>query len=310
MAKYKRTIRFQYYQIRCKSANDIGKSSKIFNFAKWIKNMEDNNLIQVAVEFRDAKARIEFVTYSKTNETWGIRIMKLRDTNIPSKAKDKEEAKLIELGDGEYLGEDMFMIFQPKSGVAMIQQNRMSLGISRLEEFLEDTYNRFVPEEEKICVDIEGILDETGQKRISKSDYKFLELGFANINSFVEDDNRVALRDMILPIKRMSGVTGSIKISLGRSGLDTLNKKAVTELIREVGMASNRRYIRTAKLKIKEEDDTDVELLDLFNDICSEAIEFTIDSKVGLIFTTVISAMNEKYLKRKLELQKLVGYKE
>ena len=108
MAKYKRIIRYQYYQIKAKTKDN---TIRIFNFAKWIKSIIDNNLMQTAITFKDAKARIEKCKFSEENGTWGIRILKLRDTNIPSKAKDKEEAKVIELEEGEYLGEDVFLIF-------------------------------------------------------------------------------------------------------------------------------------------------------------------------------------------------------
>ena len=108
----------------------------------------------------------------------------------------------------------------------------------------------------------------------------------------------------------MYGVTGSVKISLGRSGFDTLNKKEIKDLVKEIGMPSNKRYVRSAKLKIKEEDDADVEIIDLFNDVCNEFIEYDIDSTVGLAFSIAVSKMNEKFSERKTYLQKLINYEE
>lgn len=305
MSKYKRTIRYQYYQIKAKMKDN---TFRIFNFAKWIKLIEDNNLMQTAIPFNDAIARIEKCAFSEGNGTWGIRILKLRDTNIPSKAKNKEDAKVIELGDGEYIGEDIFLIFHPESGIALIQQNRLSLGISRIEEFLEETFNRFVPEGKQIAISIVPILNINSKTKIGFSDYKYLEIGLANINQFVSNENRKSLKSLMEPLKNMYGVTGSVKISLGRSGFDTLNKREINELVKEIGMPSNKRYIRSAKLKIKEEDDTDVEVIDLFNDVCNEFIEFDIDSTVGLSYSIAISKMNEKFAKRKDELQGLVNY--
>ena len=307
MAKYKRIIRYQYYQIKAKTKDN---TIRIFNFAKWIKSIIDNNLMQTAITFKDAKARIEKCKFSEENGTWGIRILKLRDTNIPSKAKDKEEAKVIELEEGEYLGEDVFLIFHPKNGIAMIQQNRLSLGISRIEEFLEETYNRFVSEDKQIAINIEPILDINGKAKIRLSDYKYLEIGFGNINEFVVNEGRKALGSLMTPLKNMYGVTGSVKISLGRSGFDTLNKKEIKNLVKEIGMPSNKRYVRSAKLKIKEEDDADVEIIDLFNDVCNEFIEYDIDSTVGLAFSIAVSKMNEKFSERKTYLQKLINYEE
>ena len=127
----------------------------------------------------------------------------------------------------------MFLIFDPTNGIALIQRNRLSLGISRLEEFLAYTYNKYVDEHHKIDVYIEPILDLDGKKKIDKSKYKNLEIGFANINECVLDENRTSLGTLLQPLKNMYGVTGSIKISLGHSRLDTLNRKIIKDIVKE-----------------------------------------------------------------------------
>ena len=175
---YKRTIKFQYYQIKSKKSEIKNASYKLFDFAHWIDGMDNNGLIQMEIPFNDAKARIDQFNFNANKQVWGIKLFKLRNTNIPSKAKNKEDAKVIELEDGEYIGEDMFLIFDPTNGIALIQRNRLSLGISRLEEFLAYTYNKYVDEHHKIDVYIEPILDLDGKKKIDKSKYKNLEIGF------------------------------------------------------------------------------------------------------------------------------------
>lgn len=308
MAKYKRIIRYQYYQIKMTKQN----SKKIFDFAYWIKQIKDNNLMQTAITFNGAKARIEKCEFSRENGLWGIRILKLRDTNIPSRAKDKEDAKVIELEDGEYLGEDVFMLFKPENGIAMIQQNRLSLGISRIEEFLEETYNRYVSDKEKSAIQIDPIVDIDWRDKLRGSNYKCIEISFANMHRFTDigDGKRHSLASIIEPLRKLYGVTGKVTVGLGRSYVDTLNQQEILKIVKEIGEPSNKRYIRSAKIKVKEEDDTDVEILDLFNDICSDFIEFDIDSKSGLIYSVCISKMYDKFDKREKELEKLIDYKE
>lgn len=304
---YKRAIKFQYYQIV--SINTKNASKRLFNFAKWIDCMADNNLIQMEISFNEAKARIEQFNINANKEIWGIKLFKLRDTNIPSKAKNNEEAKVIELEDGEYIGEDMFLIFDPNNGIALIQRNRLSLGISRLEEFFTFTYNKYVDEQNKIEVYIEPILDLHGKEKIYSSKYKNLEISFANINEWVLNENRISLGTLLQPLKNMYGVNGSIKISLGHSRLDTLNRKFIKDLVKEINEPSNKRYVRAAKIKIQEEDDCDVEIIDLFNDICDEYLEVSVESSKGLGYTMIINAMIEKYMNRKNNLEECLDKK-
>lgn len=306
---YKRTIKFQYYQIKSKEINIKDAKYKLFNFAKWVECMDNNHLIKTEISFNDAKARIDYFNFNSNKKVWGLKLFKLRNTNIPSKAKNNEDAKVIELEDGEYLGEDLFLIYDQINGITLIQQNRLSLGISRLEEFFTDTYNRFVDEKHKIDVDIAPILDLDGKKKINNSNYKNLEISFANINECVLDENRTSLGTLLQPLKSMYGVNGSIKISLGHSKLDTLNRKLIKNVVKEVNEPSNKRYVRTAKIKIQEEDDCDVEIIDLFNDICDEYLEFTIDSSKGLIYDRTINAMSDKYIDKKNYLEKIINKK-
>ncbi len=306
---YKRTIKFQYYQIKSKKTNIKNASYKLFNFAQWIDCMNNNSLIKIEIPFNDAKARIDQFNFNSDKEIWGIKLFKLRNTNVPSKAKNNEDAKVIELEDGEYIGEDMFLIFDPVNGIALIQQNRLSLGISRLEEFFTYTYNKYVDEQHKIDVYIEPILDLDGKKKINNSRYKNLEISFANINECVLDENRKSLATLLQPLKNMYGVTGSIKISLGHSRLDTLNRKFIKDIVKEINEPSNKRYVRTAKIKIQEEDDCDVEIIDLFNNICDEYLEFSIESSKGLIYSVTINAMLEKYMNKKGYLEEIINKK-
>ena len=304
---YKRMIKFQYYQIKSKNISQKNAKYKLFNFATWIDHMNNNDLIKTEITFNDAKARIDQFRFNSTKGVWGLKILKLRNTNIPSKAKNKEDAKIIELEDGEYLGEDLFLIYDPQNGIALIQQNRLSLGISRLKEFFTDTYNRFADKRNKIEIDIAPILDWDGKEKIKHSNYKNLEISFANINTCALDETKTSLSTLLHPIKNMYGVNGSIKISLGHSKLDTLNRKMIQDIVKEVNEPSNKRYVRTAKIKIQEEDNCDVEIVDLFNDICEEYLEFTIDSSKGLIFSSTIDAISDKYINKKEYLEKLIN---
>lgn len=306
---YKRTIKFQYYQIKSKEVNVKNAKYKLFNFAKWIDYVSNNNLVKVEISFNDVKARIDRFHFNSDKKIWGLKLFKLRNTNIPSKVKDNEDAKIIELEDDEYLGEDLFLIYDQENGIALIQQNRFSLGITRLEELFTDTYNRYVDERSKIEVNIEPILDLEGKEKLRYSKYKNLEISFANINRCVFDENRTSLATLLHPLKSMYGVNGSIKISLGHSKLDTLNRKMVQNIVKEINEPINKGYIRSAKIKIQEEDDRDIEIVDLFNDICDEYLEFMIDNSKGLIYSRTIEAISDKYISRKEYLEKLIGKK-
>ena len=71
-------------------------------------------------------------------------------------------------------------------------------------------------------------------------------------------------------------------ISIGRGKGETLDRKKVQELAKEAREASeesNKRLVRGAKIKIKEEEDADVEIVDLLEDVCHDFIEFDLNKR-------------------------------
>lgn len=301
---YKRNIRFQYYQIKYIVGEKTDSNRyHVFNMEKWAKMMKDNKMIKKTVEFNDAVARLDSIEYFPSSKLWGIKLIKLRDTNIPSKVKEYEEVEVIDLEPNEYIGEDLFLLYDSENGIAMIQQNRYSLGVSRVEEFIKETYNRFSGT--KISVSIEAVLQSNDIKKLRKSKYRYLELSFANIDSYTEEDGKNPLGRIMQPFKDFHGITGTIKISLGHTKGGTLNRTEVQELIETVN--SNKRFVRTAKLKVKEDDDADVEWIDLFSDVMYDIILFELKVRGTLDESVALSTMQTYFQKKRDSLIKLVN---
>lgn len=308
---YQRTMRFQYYQILMYHGEKKGRkyikvTDGLFDFVNWANEMSSANQITKAIDFNNAKARIERIGRNKETGIWGLRIMKLRDTNVPAKAKENTVAAAIELEDDEYIGEDLFIIYDEVKGIAMIQQNRMSLGISRLEEFFQHTYDTYVDTNNKSKVSISPIESKVSFERIFRSNYRYIELSFANIKDYDLDSEDCSLSTLLAPFKHMQGVSGAIKIGLGRSKDESLNRQEIQQLTNELSKDSNKRYVRGAKVCIKEEEDMDVEIIDLFEEVSHDFLTFEIEKREILQYENVIPRMRSKYLARKEELYKLV----
>lgn len=300
---YKRVIRFQYCRIRCRRfINDAWGDKEPFNLVNLIDKIQSDNLLLESIEFNKVLARVEKISYIEDDDIWGLRFMKLRDSNVPSMAKSNQEAEPIELEDDEYIGEDITMLYERKSSVAMIQANRFSLGISRLEEFFNKLYN-----DENIRIFIDPINQTHDDERIQKGRYRYLELSFANLQFWGEVAERYrSLSTIISPIRKMGGYSGNIKISIGRKKNDTLDKNEVQDVISE--LKSNKRFIRSAKMKVADDDDTDVEIIDLFEDVFHDFITYVLENRETLNFNDAIMSMKPILKKRREEIYKEIHY--
>lgn len=301
--EYKRTIRFQYYQILCKEKdkNDKWSDYKTFNLVDWIVKMNKKSNVQKPIKFNSTLASIDQMGYDKSSDLWGIRFMKLRDTNIPTKVKENVGSQAIKLEDDEYIGEDVTMLYEKKSSLAMIQANRFSLGISKLEEFIN-----YTNEDENVRVYIEPIIVSDNIDRLKKCNYKNIDISFANLGDWTDDKKGSSLASLISPIKKAGGYAGHIRIGLGYVKNDYLNKIESNKIVNEI--LSNKRFIRSAKVRVSDDDNTDVEIVDLFDEIYHDFIDFTLLSKTALEYREAITGMIYYFNKRKSDLYSSIGY--
>lgn len=309
--EYKRNVRFQYFQIRYCAVSQEGKrvgKSELYDLVNWITKVKKDNLEKKSIDLAGVKARIECCKYEKTLGVWAIRFMRLRDTNIPSKVKENQDAEIIELEDDEYIGEDVTMIYEKKSGIAMIQCNRFSLGISKIEELLWKTYG-----DTNIFISIDPILDRNAKTYSNKNYYKTFEISFANVQKWKNSEGiGYAFSSLMNLIKKFDGYTGKISIGLGHSRVDTLSQNEAVMFIRD--LQENKEFIKSAKVKWQKNDGTgddnnEVELVDLFENIFQDIIQFTLKSKEALDFNIVVAEMGYFFGKKKKELYEAIQYK-
>ena len=303
---YQRKIRFRYCKIvmlkREKNPNKhIVESELTFDFVIWAAMVNKEKKEKIAISFDGIKARIDEISYNKITDLWGMRLLKLRDKNIPAKAKDKEAARVVELEDGEYIGEDLFLLYDQNTGIAMIQQNRMSLGLSRIEHFLQLTYSAFVSPDDKIEIQIRPILELDKGKRLS-GDFKQIELSLANVCNYIDD--KTSLGTLLKPLQNYNGVNATIKISLGRSKKTSLDRLAIRKLTDELSMDINKKFVKSASIKIQ--DDSEVEIIDLFEENCHDYLMVDAEEKELLKYEYIIKQMIKKYTERKNELIELI----
>lgn len=288
-----RNIKFQYFgMVRQKREGDSWKGLGKFDVITWVNNIKIKDLLRQPLNLGDTKGQVEKIEYSEKEDVWVIRFMKLREDNIPSIAKRNQEAKGIELADDEYIGEDIYMLYDNRVGVAMIQSNRFSLGIKRLSELISHVWGK---DEERIA--IKPISQDINLKS-KRRKYRTIELSFANIQK-EELDERSSLSRLKSFYQKFYGISGTIKIGIGRTKNGTLNIDEVEYLIEEVKTDPS---IVGARIKVKDDDKAYIETVDLFDNIYNDIIEFKTQEKTVLNPEYVARNMIKYYKDRKNEL--------
>ena len=302
--EYKRIIQFRYFCVFYREKdvdNDRWGDYKAYDLVKWIMKMDEHEMLKKSIRFNNILARIECFSHSDDDDLWGMRLLKLRDTNIPTKVKENEESEPVELDDDEYLGEDITILYEKCSSILMIQMNRFSLGITKLEEFFN-----YTSDDENIEIAIKPIVELDRLDKLNDRSYRNIEISFANLGRWQDNDNHRSLASIIKPVKAVGGFTGSVKIGLGHFKNTTLNKPEIKELIKEV--LNNKEFVKSAKVRVSDDDEKGVEVIDLFEDVYHDFIQFTLPSKTALNYSDAIISMRYCFKERRPSLCKAIGY--
>lgn len=293
-----RNIKYQYFKMDSQiKLNGNWVDEGAFDFIGWIDYINKNALEQETIKLKDTKARIEKIEFFNKANVWIVRFMKLREENLPYLAKEKYDAEDIPLQPDEYIGEDMYMLYDIDNQIAMIQSNRFSLGINRLGEFLIKSQK-----ENDKRVRLWPIRDNIDVTSLKKIEYRTIELGFANIVNVV-NTGKSSLTDILNTYRKFSGVSGTIKIGIGRSKDGALDAIEVDKLIADIKRCEN---ITSAKVKIRDDDLARIEVIDLLDENVSDIITYKLEPRESLSFDVATSYMIERYQRRKDKILNLI----
>lgn len=201
-----RNVKFKYYGVAVQEKNKNRWDGKgRLDIIAWLDKMEKRNLLNSSVDLGDVKASVDKVEWFEENRVWIFRFMKLREDNIPSIVRENNEAEIIPLEEDEYIGEGLYMLYDNNTGIAMIQSNRFSLSLKRLEDFLTNIWGV-----ENQRIKIKPILDKIDFNVRDRRKYKTIEISFANITQKKDDNTPKALGTLMNPCRMLNGVAGSV----------------------------------------------------------------------------------------------------
>ena len=286
---YARMVKFDY----CRLYYKVEKSNnayQLFDIETFIQKIQIQNLELKIIDVYDGcKVRIEQFDYNMEKEVWSMRILRLRDANLSFIVKPDEEAKPIELGDDEYLGEDMTMLFDAKANIAMIQINRFAIGFTNLQKLIQK-----ILDIEGLTIEIRPITKELDAQLIQRDYFKSIEIRFANLKGKDVDSIGGSLGSIMRTYREFNGGGGSFVVNLGRTRKNSLSKEKVRGFLSEI--QQNKDVLSAAVLRAKNAEDTDIAIYNLFDNIFSALITFELAERTSLDYKYCVRKMIEKYI--------------
>ena len=298
MPNITKDIKFQYAILVYEDSNGVQKR---FDFEEWLHAMN-----QVPYEDRSKKVYTNLVRLDKCQEKEerdgliGLRFLRLRDSNMPYKVPNQEEAQDLDIADDEFIGESLHIVYDTETRYFMIQVNRYSVGLNGLAAYINLTNT----DSEK-TVHFKPFHKNLDISKLSFGRYKCLEIGVANVGAISNTLMNSSLGSILNAAQDYGGQTIKIKISIGRARKQTLKRPPVENLIRELPGLTD--VITSARLTYCEGDMEKGEELNLLDLVEKSVLSLQILERKALDFDYTIKTMKQEYMNKKAVLDRMLN---
>lgn len=287
-----RKIRMEYFRVVCRRRGQSDSDPDVlFDLNKWIEKAERLSLEARTFDYQAEQARLDRLWYNSEEEYWFLNFIKLRETNIPHKAKIDSIAEPMALADDEYIGEDVNALYDDELYILMLQRNRYSLGVSGIEEYL----NLIWDGQEELRLYLRPIAPANIKDKIrGKSTYRKMTVRFNDIQTKkLKDTKSKTFKELFDSIGKYQCVAAEINITMSYNKTEYLDAQTVKDTIDDI--YNNKEIISKAEISYKDDIDDKVEVLDLFSDKWHDFIFVALRKRESLASEYVADSMIETY---------------
>ena len=297
MGEYNRYVKFYYYRVNAihNEGDPNGKwpVDGPFNVENWLAKLKSEGQWKKNVELTDCIVNLENVfAFSNGNpRIYAFRIFKIRKKNLPVLLKEGEQATEIPLEEDEHVAEGMNCLYDSTNSILMLQQNRSSIGTTRLAEWMSMSFED--PDKKVILHPIVRDL-KTGftiGKRAKK-------IGFTLASTNDISGASENLSQIMGMLNKFKGINCQISFSMGNNRKGELDPLEVQRMVAEVKSPKIRDTVNNAWITLTDDDKHRTETVDLFDDAYHDILRFEIEEDKPLGFVQAREKMCSKYLER------------
>lgn len=282
-----RKVKFEYYQLFIKKE---GKTRfELFDLTEWMEFVKNVSLEKRSRDYNSERARLEEAYFDQDLNYFFLHFVRLRATNIPSKAKLDTNVEPFELEDDEYLGEEVSALYDENKSILMLQRNKFSLGPSGIEEYMNLMWPNDNDEIELRSIPIPNSFELAKKPKV----YRKLNLRLADIDKKVSpgivSKFKSPIKNLVSTYGEYKGVNAQIVITVGTQKDSELNEEAMRETIDDI--ENNKDLFSKAEISVRDHDTAPVETIDLFDGKAHDFSTFRLETRGTLSHYAVAEAM-------------------
>ena len=216
-------------------------------------------------------------------------------------ARNTGEFDFMQLDEDEYVGEEVSALYDQSFNVIMLQRNRNSLSPSGIEKY----FSFLLGNGDQIELKPIPVPDELKTVKPQQI-FRKLSVGFSptNIDDEILNNTNNGIIKIIRGAKEMGALRATVILSLGNSSKEkTLSQKEIVEL----GSLDNPIGFNRIQVNRRENEDTEIEMVDLISSKLNDVITMTVSKKDPIKYERLILEMQELYNEKVDLLNRLFG---
>lgn len=282
-------IRFDYFKVVClpKYAPDNAED-QAYNLDYIINNWSNLTLQERIKPCRKELARLEEWGYNPEKRMYTLLFCRLRDNKIPSKVKQNEPSRPIELEKDEFLGEKVSAVYDEDLNVLILQKSTDSLSASGIQEYI----NLFVDTSLKVYlrpIFIPDILEKVNNAKMIKS----IDIKFADLNKVNTLKVGSSLGKHISSVLEYEPVNSNLFISVGKKKNRSLVLESVKKLINDILVSKD--VVKSASVSIKEDENSNIDYIDLIEQRLFDYLDFCYVRREELSHNEIVGRIIDHY---------------
>ncbi|WP_260286747.1 DUF6731 family protein [Peribacillus aracenensis] len=289
-----RKVRFEYYQVVYKKREDgPHERDRLFDLLLWMDQTTKRSLEGRTYDYLQEQARLETAYWDEELGFSFLHFVRLRDTNIPSTARASAGVEPLELEDDEFIGEEVSALYDENNHVLMLQRNKFSLGPEGIEDYLNLAWNN-----ENETIYLRPIAPPNAFELARRAaEYRKINIRFADLRQVnagtLRERFRSPLGQIIGSFDQYQGLNAQVVITVGNTRNASLDEETINDTL--IDIEENRELFTKAEIARKDDDDSKVELIDLFAHKAHDFGTFRMERRESLSHFAIAKEMWDIY---------------
>ena len=280
----KKNIKIYYFY----ALENVDKKDKIVDLTSILEGLNDMPANERILNDGEGNIQLKKIDYDEDFKRWYLAFLR-NQIDAPFKTKLDDDIETAEtLEDDEFVGQECCVIYDEKSKILSLQNNRGSISFSGLRQFLiKYTSSKLV---------LSAITYKEKYCEISEQDfinYKSIIIGYTDISELIkiaEKEDNTVIQSIGNLANNISALNGKIELSVGRSNnyLQKSKLKTLVDFFKKNPKC-------TKNLKVKMLDVDTIRMIDLLNNKVNDEITISITKDDPKTFTKIFNAMDAAF---------------